>query len=85
MKWRWIYAPPSHGECGQIKLMRRKGEVAATVFLNLDSRGYNWFVWGTNGTGGENSQEPTVDAAVVAAQQAARRWGQFDKLPEVQS
>lgn len=73
--WTWLYMPPSHGESGRIELYSPSGTPAATVFLHFDGRGYNWFIWDENGAGGENSQEPTIDAAVAKAESAVRRWG----------
>ena len=51
------------------------GMVAASVFLFKDFNGHNWFVWNEHGVGGENSCEPTIEAAKITAESAVLRWG----------
>lgn len=75
--WAWIYHPPTARESGRLDLTPPSGIVAATVFTGRSgSFGHCWYVWDRNGTGGENSAEPTVDEAVVEAEKAVERWGQ---------
>jgi len=76
-----VYAPPPAGgreKSGRLNLTGPGGGVAATVFTTPDGQGFNWYVWDRNGTGGENSQEPTIDEAVKEAEAATVRWGQFN-------
>lgn len=51
------------------------GKVCATVFLKVDVKGHNWFVWDEDGCGGENSREPTIEQAKITAESAVLRWG----------
>jgi hypothetical protein len=81
-RWRWVYSKKCERDIGgRLNLTSRSGQVAATVFLHRDGAYHNWFVWDENGTGGENSAEPTVELAIVEAEKAVRRWGKF-KLKE---
>jgi hypothetical protein len=75
MAWQWIYRPPANCECGRLDWTSPGGQVAATVFTGKNGgHGHAWYVWNTHGTGGENSVEATIDAAIVEAEAAARRW-----------
>lgn len=74
-RWRWVYVGPKGTEGARLDYTDCVGAVAATVFLHRDHHGHNWFVWDENGTGGENSSEPTIEAAQREAIHAAIRWG----------
>lgn len=71
-----VPGPASTREGPSLNLYAPSGLVAATVFLTRDASGHNWFVWDRNGTGGENSVEPTVEQAKITAESAVLRWGQ---------
>ena len=84
-RWLWVYSTRCEREKGgRLNLTNGRGQVAATVFLHRDGAYHNWLVWDENGTGGENSAEPTVELAIVEAEKAVRRWGKF-KLKEAKS
>lgn len=68
--WTWTH------DAEAFTLRRHNGQAAATVWING-----TWHTWNTNGTGGENWTEPTVDAAMVAAMAAVKRQG-WDVTPE---
>jgi hypothetical protein len=71
----WTLNPADSREGPRWDLMSPAGRVAATVFVHRDYSGHNWFVWDRHGVGGENSCEPTIERAKIAAESAVLRWG----------
>lgn len=69
--FRWKY----NEIYNRLDLISRHGGIAASVYIRTDNDGHNWFVWDTNGTGGENSRESTIEQAKIAAESAVLRWG----------
>lgn len=77
--WKWVYAKgkPENKEYDRWNLYADSGGVAATVYCFRNENGHNWFVWDEDGCGGENSCEPTIEAAMITAESATLRWGRF--------
>jgi len=63
--WRWIDrsgspAPSVRG--GRWELVDGRGRERATIWQNDESR-FTWHTWDDCGTGGENSEAPSLDDA----------------------
>lgn len=77
-QWVFRHALPGDREGDRWNLLAPSGRAAATVFT-FDNPGYTWFVWDERGCGGENSLEPTIEAAKIAAESAVLRWGKHTR------
>lgn len=74
--FRWVDRVTSEDRKGAgLDLMAPSGLVAATVFYHRNPNSHAWFIWDEDGVGGENSIEPTIEAAKIAAESAVLRWG----------
>lgn len=74
--WRWVQVSKKEGlRRAEWELLDGQDRNRATIWENEPGKRYTWHTWNERGTGGENSEAPTLVAAKNEAVAAIVRQG----------